>query len=152
MQDYSLHPLVLGRGFHQDDIRLYFANPMTYRQCGLIVSTINRRNLCRSVQTSSMPRTYRVLGEFGRATDSGWTDGKTLEKSQNLRLKPAQVAKALASIAGSHQKEAFSLSKVLGGDNRDCSETCCNLTCASFSNVRSPSRVSRLMNWLQEAP
>ena len=60
------------------------------------------------------------MGEFGRATDTGFTDGKTLEKSWNPRLREGALAKALASIAGSHQREAFKLSKVLDEENTDC--------------------------------
>ena len=144
LQDYSSHPLVLGKGFQEEDFRVFFANRLSYRQSGLLVATINKYkfvsyciycilslclcykktlpdrllyytpvSLSMSLRNSSLPRTYRVVCEFGRASDTGWTEGKTLERSTYAaRLKGPILAKALAAIAGSHQREAFALSKV----------------------------------------
>jgi len=45
--DYSDHPLVLGDGFHDRDIRLAFVNNLNYRQCGLMLISVNFASLAK---------------------------------------------------------------------------------------------------------
>ena len=46
--DYSEHPLVLGDGFEEQDVRVYFASPyISDRMGGLVVATINKHKSVR---------------------------------------------------------------------------------------------------------
>ncbi len=132
LMDYSRHPLVLGQGFKESDIRVAIVQPVpTTRQCGLILATINQYRLCLQLGNSGLPRTYRVRCQFGRSTDNGWTDGATMEKTTaGAFVRPEAVAKALAAITGSHQREAFKTSKV------GCNNTFASLMCHSHALTR----------------
>lgn len=68
--------------------------------------------LAKSLSSSGFPSTFRLVAELGRSTDTGFVDGKTLEKSVNPHLSQPKLAKAMAAIASSHQKQAFNLSRV----------------------------------------
>jgi len=59
------------------------------------------------INNAKMPRTYRVRLELGRLTDTGFADGKTVERSFCKHVKEKDLAKALSAISGSHRKEAL---------------------------------------------
>ncbi len=112
-EDYRRHPLVLGPGFEQDDLRLRPVNPLTDRQSGVMLCTLNHRNLWKRLLSSArMAVTFRIRVELGRATDTGFVDGKTVVKSRNPYVKEKNLARVLALIQSSHQRQAFFHSKV----------------------------------------
>ena len=52
--------------------------------------------------------------EFGKATDSGYWDGKVIERVRNPYLKRYKVEAALAAVQSSHQRAAFVMNAELG--------------------------------------
>ena len=52
--------------------------------------------------------------EFGKSTDTGYKDGKVIERVSNPYLQRYQVERALSSIQSSHQKAAFVMNAELG--------------------------------------
>ena len=52
--------------------------------------------------------------EFGKATDSGYKDGRVIERVRNPYLQRYKVERALAAIQSSHQRAAFVMNAELG--------------------------------------
>ena len=52
--------------------------------------------------------------EFGKATDTGYKDGKVIERVCNPYLQRYKVERALAAVQSSHQRAAFVMNAELG--------------------------------------
>ena len=52
--------------------------------------------------------------EFGKATDTGYKDGRVIERVRNPYLQRYKVERALAAIQSSHQRAAFVMNAELG--------------------------------------
>merc|ERR1719430_652136 len=112
--DYSRHPLVLGKGFMTDDIDMRIVTPLTLRESGLCLLTVNDNSSCYRLKSRKFPQTFRIEIELGKRTDTNFLDGKTLEKSSysHLLSRPQRFHSLLNSIQSSHQKESFKYLKV----------------------------------------
>lgn len=101
-------------GFKIDDIDVRMINPLSQRESGLCLFTINDPATCYRLKSKKFPQTYRIQAEFGKKTDTKFTDGKTLEKTtfSHLQNRPQRLNTLLDSIQNSHQKEAFKYLKV----------------------------------------
>lgn len=112
-QNYATHPLVLGKGFMPEDLDVRPINPFTYRESGLMLLTVNDPATYFRIKSKRFPRTYRIHAQFGKRTDTRFTDGKTMEKTTYAHLKnrPQGFNSLLNSIQNSHQKQALKYSK-----------------------------------------
>ena len=90
-------------------------NPLTKRESGLCLLTINESSTCYRLKSKKFPQTHRIQAEFGKKTDTNYLDGKTLEKMTygHLQDRPQRFYSLLDSIQSSHQKEAFKYLKVM---------------------------------------
>jgi len=111
---YTSHPLVLGPGFSPRDLRLDAVNRLSYREAGVVVMGVNATMFANKINAARMLRTFRVKVEFGKSTDTGYKDGKVIERVSNPYLQRYQVERALSSIQSSHQKAAFVMNAELG--------------------------------------
>jgi len=59
------------------------------------------------INNASMPHVYRIRCELGRLTDTGFADGRTLERSYFQHVKQRHLASAMAAVAGAHRREIF---------------------------------------------
>ena len=102
-------------GFKEDDINIRAVNPLTKRESGLCLLTINESPTCYRLKSKKFPQTHRIQAEFGKKTDTNFLDGKTLEKTTygHLQDRPQRFYSLLDSIQSSHQKEAFKYLKVM---------------------------------------
>ena len=101
-------------GFMRDDIDVRVVNPLTQRESGLCLMTINDPATCYRLKSKKFPQTYRIEAEFGKRTDTKFTDGKTREKTtySHLQGRPQRFHSLMNSIQSSHQKESFKYLKV----------------------------------------
>ncbi len=109
---YTCHPLVLGDGFEEADLRMKGVNSMPFRSCGILLVTVNAPWMARQVAAARMLRTFRVKVEFGKSTDTGHIDGKVIDRVRNPYLARHKVEKALSSVQSSHQKSAFAAANI----------------------------------------
>ena len=102
-------------GFMTDDIDIRAVNPLTVRESGLCLLTINDNSACYRLKSRRFPQTFRIEIELGKRTDTNFLDGKTLEKSTYSHLlgRPQRFHSLLNSIQSSHQKESFKYLKVI---------------------------------------
>ena len=102
-------------GFMIDDIDVRIVNPLSQRESGLCLLTVNDPATCYRLKSKKFPKTYRIQAEFGKRSDTMFTDGKILEKStfSHLENRPQKFHSLLNSIQNSHQKEAFKYLKVI---------------------------------------
>ena len=112
LTDYSRHPNVIGPGFQTADLKTRLIHVLSHRASGLVLCGINQNQQAQALIRARLLCTYRVRCHFGMATDSGFTDGKILEKVQNPHLKRHSLDKALANIQSFHQRAAFQAAKV----------------------------------------
>ena len=98
----------------EDDIDVRAVNPLTQRESGLCLLTINDPATCYRLKSKKFPKTYRIEAEFGRRTDTKFTDGRTREKTTyaHLQNKPQRFHSLMHSIQNSHQKESLKYLKV----------------------------------------
>ena len=102
-------------GFMTDDIDIRIVNPITFRESGLCLLTVNDNPTCYRLKSRKFPQTFRIEFELGKRTDTNFLDGKTLEKStfSHLLGRPQRFHSLLNSIQSSHQKESFKYLKVI---------------------------------------
>lgn len=60
-----------------------------------------------ALDRSHQLRTFHVHGQFGRATDTFFTNGKVTEKSKFKHVTRLKMDKYLASVQAAHQKSMF---------------------------------------------
>ena len=104
-------------GFKIDDIDVHIVNPLSQRESGLCLLTVNDLATCNRLKSKKFPKTYRIQAEFGKRSENMFTDGKILERStfSHLENRPQRFHSLLNSIQSSHQKEAYKYLKVIRG-------------------------------------
>jgi len=76
----------------------------------MLSSVMGINNGCRTIEllrNHNWIKSYSVSGQFGKATDTFFHTGKTLEKSTFHRIKKHMVDRLLASSQASFQRVAF---------------------------------------------
>jgi hypothetical protein len=82
-----------GAAYQPQDISIKFVNVISTRCSGLMVLGINRGCRNAALLRASRPLlTYQLRGEWGRATATGFRDGKTVAKATWQHLKGIQRA------------------------------------------------------------
>ena len=61
---YVSHPLVLGPGFSERDLRLDAVNALSYREAGVVVMGVNAPAFAARINAARMLRTFRVKVEL----------------------------------------------------------------------------------------
>ena len=121
--DYSSHPFVLGDPYDYHDFEVSTVNKLGDRVSGLLLLGINDPRLVWRLRRAKLLTTLQVRGEFGRATRTGWADGKTAmcKGWQYLRTKEGLLASMLTNISAAHQARAWSVAEV-GVDTQEAFE------------------------------
>ena len=128
IQDYSTHPLVLGHGFHHSDHKVYGVNILGDKSSGVCLVGLNDGgvSLARAVKRARLMSTYHIKGEFGRATRTGWYDGKTAkcEGWKYIRKRTHLLEQLLVNISSAHQSRVWEVAEV-GVDTQEAYELAC---------------------------
>ena len=114
--DYGNHPLVLGPAYVQEDLKTYHINKLGPNSSGLCLIGLADRgvNLGKAIQKAKLMTTYHIRGEFGRATRTGWADGKTAmcKGYQHIKAKSWLLEQMLVNITSSHQARAWNVAEI----------------------------------------
>ena len=80
IRDYSIHPSVLGPAYDIKDFKAYKVNEMGDKVSGVCLIGLNDLGVQKAkiLKKARFLTTYLIRGEFGRATNTGWVDGKTV--------------------------------------------------------------------------
>ena len=128
IQDYSTHPSVLGHGFHHSDHKVYGVNILGDKSSGVCLIGLNDGgvSLARAVKRARLMSTYHIKGEFGRATRTGWYDGKTAkcEGWKYIRKRTHLLEQLLVNISSAHQSRVWEVAEV-GVDTQEAYELAC---------------------------
>ena len=128
IRDYSTHPSVLGPGFHHSDHKVYGVNILGDKSSGVCLIGLNDGgvSLARAVKRARLMSTYHIKGEFGRATRTGWYDGKTAkcEGWKYIRKRTHLLEQLLVNISSAHQSRVWEVAEV-GVDSQEAYELAC---------------------------
>ena len=128
IRDYSTHPAVLGHGFHHQDHKVYGVNILGDKSSGVCLVGLNDGgvSLAKAVKRARLMSTYHVRGEFGRATRTGWSDGKTVmcQGWKYVRRRTHLLEQLLINISSAHQSRAWEVAEV-GVDTQEAYELAC---------------------------
>jgi len=108
--DYTVHPLVLGPAYLFEDFSSLSVNLLDKRSSGVAVVGINKGvHFAKRLRAAKLLTTFQVDAELGRASDSGWSDGKIVSKAtwKQLASRPWLMEQVLATISAGHQKAAW---------------------------------------------
>ena len=126
--DYSTHPLVLGPGYHPNDIQPSRINNLSDKVSGISLVAINEsgRRMASKLRGANLLKTYHIRGEFGRATNTGWATGKTVmcQGFQHVQSRPWLLDQMLVNISSSHQARAWQVAEV-GLETEDAYQMAC---------------------------
>ena len=126
--DYSTHPLVLGPGYHPTDFQQSRINNLSDRVSGISLVAINEsgRQMAKTLIKANLLKTYHIRGEFGRATRTGWADGKTVmcQGYKHVQSRPWLLDQMLVNITSSHQARAWQVAEV-GLETEDAYQLAC---------------------------
>lgn len=67
----------------------------------------NGTRLTKRIRETRPTRAYRIKGVLGRATDTFYKDGKTIEKTTYKHVQIYNIERLLAHLQASHQKKMF---------------------------------------------
>jgi len=128
ISDYSVHPSVLGPAYDIKDFKAYIVNPMGDKASGLCVIGLNDHGVRQAqiLKRAKFLTTYHVKGEFGRATRTGWVDGKTAKCQgyKHLQKKSWLLEQMLVNISSSNQARAWNVAGV-GLETEEAYEIAC---------------------------
>ena len=128
IRDYSSHPSVLGPGYSFSDMSHKKVNQLGFKVSGLSLVGLNDVGVARArtLVKSRLISTFQVRGEFGRATRTGWSDGKTAKCSgyKHLAAKTHSLEQLLVNISSAHQARSWSVAQV-GLDTQEAYHMAC---------------------------
>nr|CAG4648112.1 EOG090X0AGI [Moina brachiata] len=100
--------LVKGPTVIHEDIRMAWANTLSWRTSGVLVFGVNSGNRdIRKLNERRPLSAYQVTAQLGIATDNQWDDGKVWEKTTYHHLTKGKLDRVLASIQATNQKKMF---------------------------------------------
>lgn len=108
--DYSSHPSVLGPGYRIEDITVEAANVLPANSSGVVVLGLNKSaKLAKTIRRRNPLLSLEVECQFGKATDTGFRDGKTVAKAtwKHLKNRRWHMDQIVSNIQATHQKMAW---------------------------------------------
>lgn len=110
-ENFADHPLVLGPRYQPKDIKLSWALNLDKHISGVCILGVNSgTGGTHKVREGRLIRTYHVSGQFGRATDNHFHDGKVWEKARFGHVTRGRLLKMLMVTQAAHQRSAVNFS------------------------------------------
>ncbi|VEN49202.1 unnamed protein product [Callosobruchus maculatus] len=111
--DLRDHPLVYGPKFDELDLSLSWSNFLGWNTSGVLLFGLRSgTQSARYIRENRSSRAYRIKGVFGQATDTGFKNGKVVERSTWRHIKPFHFDKILSAMQAAHQKKMFEMSGI----------------------------------------
>ncbi|CAG9783376.1 unnamed protein product [Diatraea saccharalis] len=111
--NYADNPLVCGPRYIKEDFRCSWATHLGLFTSGVLLLGINQgTKLTYLINTARLTRAYKIHGQLGKATDTYFWNGKTVEKSTYGHVTREKIDKVVAHMQAAHQKTMFEMSGV----------------------------------------
>nr|XP_045581938.1 mitochondrial mRNA pseudouridine synthase Trub2-like [Procambarus clarkii] len=107
-ENFADHPLVLGSRYQPKDLKLSWALHLDKNISGVCVLGVNSGSKgTHRVREGRLIRTYTISGQFGRATDTHFYDGKVVERARCGHVTRGKLLRAIMTIQAAHQRKAI---------------------------------------------
>ncbi|XP_045760532.1 mitochondrial mRNA pseudouridine synthase Trub2 [Maniola jurtina] len=109
--NYADDPLVAGPRYIHTDFRCSWATHLGLFSSGVLLLGINDgTKLTYLLNTGRPTRAFKVHGQLGKATDTYFWNGRTMERATFGHVTRAKMDKVVAHIQAAHQKTMYELS------------------------------------------
>ncbi|XP_014355325.2 mitochondrial mRNA pseudouridine synthase Trub2 [Papilio machaon] len=109
--NYADDPLVCGPRYTHGDFRCSWATHLGLFTSGVLILGLNEgTRLTYQINVARPTRAYKVHGQLGKATDTYFWNGKTIERSTFSHVTRAKIDRIVAHMQSAHQKTMFELS------------------------------------------
>ncbi|XP_013187947.2 pseudouridylate synthase TRUB2, mitochondrial [Amyelois transitella] len=106
-------PLVCGPRYLNEDFRCSYATHLGLFSSGVLLIGINAgTRLTYHINVSRPTRAYKVHGQLGKATDTYFWNGKTVERATYGHVTRAKIDEVVAHMQSAHQKTMYELSGI----------------------------------------
>ncbi|XP_059051392.1 pseudouridylate synthase TRUB2, mitochondrial [Achroia grisella] len=106
-------PLVCGPRYINEDFRCSWASHLGLFSSGVLLLGINDgTRLTYHINTARLTRAYKIHGQLGKATDTYFWNGKTVEKATFRHVTRQKMDGVVAHMQAAHQKTMFELTGV----------------------------------------
>ncbi|KAG6457744.1 mitochondrial mRNA pseudouridine synthase Trub2 [Manduca sexta] len=111
--NYADDPLVCGPRYIREDFKCSWSTYLGLFSSGVLLLGINEgTSLTYHVNVARPTRAYKVHGQLGKATDTYFWNGKTIEKSMYKHVTREKMDRVVAHIQAAHQKTMYELAGV----------------------------------------
>lgn len=108
--DLSCHPTVLGPKYFQEALSVSWSNFLGWNTSGVLLFGLKQGTQTAKFIRENFPtRCYQLKCKLGQATDTGFANGKVVEKSTWKHIKQFHMDRMLSSIQAAHQKKMFEM-------------------------------------------
>ncbi|CAG9575340.1 unnamed protein product [Danaus chrysippus] len=109
--NYADHPLACGPRYIKEDFRCSWATHLGLFSSGVLLIGINDgTKLTYQINTARPTRAFKVHGQLGKATDTYFWNGRTMERASYNHVTREKLDRVVAHIQAAHQKTMFELS------------------------------------------
>ncbi|XP_011563080.3 pseudouridylate synthase TRUB2, mitochondrial [Plutella xylostella] len=113
VQNYADHRLASGPRYLHEDFRCSWAAHLGLFTSGVLLLGINDgTRLTYKINTSRLIRAYKIHGQLGKATDTYFWNGKTIERATYNHVTREKIDSVVAHMQAAHQKTMYELSGV----------------------------------------
>ncbi|CAH1643790.1 unnamed protein product [Spodoptera littoralis] len=106
--NYADNPLVCGPRYINEDFRCTWASHLGLFSSGVLLIGINEgTRLAYKIKSGQPTRAYKVHGQLGKATDTYFWNGKTVERATFRHVTREKIDKVVANMQAAHQKTMF---------------------------------------------
>ncbi|VVC87014.1 pseudouridylate synthase TRUB2, mitochondrial [Leptidea sinapis] len=109
--NYADDPLVCGPRYIREDFRCSWATHLGLFSSGILLLGINEgTQLTYQINMGKPTRAYKVHGQLGKATDTYFWNGRTMERSGYRHVTRDKIDRVVAHMQAAHQKTMFQVS------------------------------------------
>ncbi|KAJ8734442.1 hypothetical protein PYW08_013692 [Mythimna loreyi] len=106
--NYADDPLVCGPRYIHDDFRCSWATHLGLFSSGVLLLGINEgTRITYKINIGRPTRAFKVHGQLGKATDTYFWNGRTMERSTFRHITREKMDKVVANMQAAHQKTMF---------------------------------------------
>lgn len=111
LPNYADDPLACGPRYIQKDFRCSWATHLGLFSSGILLLGINDgTKLTYHINTARLTRAFKVHGQLGKATDTYFWNGRTMERSTFGHVTRDKIDRIVAHMQAAHQKSMYEVS------------------------------------------
>lgn len=108
--DLSYHPNIIGPRYSQEDLAVSWSNFLGWNTSGVLMFGLKQGTQTGKFIRENLPtRCYQIKCKLGQSTDTGFANGKVVEKSTWKYIRQFHMDRMLSSMQAAHQKKMFEM-------------------------------------------